>query len=141
MSTTLKSPSRLLSESDIQEMIEVRRDLHAHPETAFQEVRTSGFVAARRSALERVPIRADHVYGDYCIDFLHRACRSGLRVVEVPYACVDRRAGTPREKDGGTPPPLKQAQGASEAEVVATLKADAEDDRAIAGLMRVKGQR
>ena len=38
---------------------------------------TSGFVAARRSALERVPIRADHVYGDYCIDFLHRACRSG----------------------------------------------------------------
>ena len=54
---------------------------------------------------------------------------------------VDRRAGTPREKDGGTPPPLKQAQGASEAEVIATLKADAEDDRAIAGLMRVKGQR
>jgi len=54
---------------------------------------------------------------------------------------VDRRAGTPREKDGGTPPPLKQAQGASEAEVVATLKTDAEDDRAIAGLMRVKGQR
>ncbi|HEY7139492.1 MAG TPA: glycosyltransferase [Methylomirabilota bacterium] len=55
---------------------------------------TSGFVAARRSALTRVPIRADHVYGDYCIDFLHRACRHGLRVVEVPYACVERRAGT-----------------------------------------------
>jgi dolichol-phosphate mannosyltransferase len=55
---------------------------------------TSGFVAARRSALQRVPIRADHVYGDYCIDFLHRACRQGLRVVEVPYACVERRAGT-----------------------------------------------
>ena len=54
---------------------------------------TSGFVAARRSALLRVPIRADHVYGDYCIDFLHRACRAGLRVVEVPYACVERRAG------------------------------------------------
>jgi amidohydrolase len=51
VSTTLKSPSRLLSESDIQEMIEVRRDLHAHPETAFQEVRTSGFVAARLRAL------------------------------------------------------------------------------------------
>ncbi len=55
---------------------------------------TSGFVAARRSALARVPIRVDHVYGDYCIDFLHRACRQGLRVVEVPYACVERRAGT-----------------------------------------------
>ena len=49
---------------------------------------------ARRSALQRVPIRADHAYGDYCIDFLHRACRQGLRVVEVPYACVERRAGT-----------------------------------------------
>jgi len=55
---------------------------------------TSGFVAARRSALQRVPIRSDHAYGDYCIDFLHRACRQGLRVVEVPYACVERRAGT-----------------------------------------------
>jgi dolichol-phosphate mannosyltransferase len=55
---------------------------------------TSGFVAARRAALARVPIRADHVYGDYCIDFLHRACRHGLRVVEVPYACTERRAGT-----------------------------------------------
>ena len=55
---------------------------------------TSGFVAARRTALQRVPIRSDHVYGDYCIDFLHRACRAGFRVVEVPYACVERRAGT-----------------------------------------------
>ena len=54
---------------------------------------------------------------------------------------VDRRAGTPREKDGGQPPPLKQAQGQTEADVVATLKPDADDDRAIAGLMRAKGQR
>ena len=54
---------------------------------------------------------------------------------------VDRRAGTPREKDGGTPPPLKQAQGATEADVIAALKPDADDDRAIAGLMRAKGQR
>ena len=54
---------------------------------------------------------------------------------------VDRRAGTPREKDGGTPPPLKQAQGASEAEVIAALKPDADDDRAIAGLLRAKGLR
>jgi dolichol-phosphate mannosyltransferase len=55
---------------------------------------TSGFVAARRAALRRVPIRPDHAYGEYCIDFLHRACRAGFRVVEVPYACVERRAGT-----------------------------------------------
>jgi dolichol-phosphate mannosyltransferase len=55
---------------------------------------TSGFVAARRTALRRVPIRPDHAYGEYCIDFLHRACRAGFRVVEVPYACAERRAGT-----------------------------------------------
>lgn len=54
---------------------------------------------------------------------------------------VDRRAGTPREKEGGTPPPLKQVEGPSEAAVVAALKAEAEDDRAIAALMRSKGQR
>jgi dolichol-phosphate mannosyltransferase len=54
---------------------------------------TSGFVAARRTALERVPIRTHYVYGDYCIDFLYRACRAGLRVVEVPYRLLDRRAG------------------------------------------------
>ena len=54
---------------------------------------------------------------------------------------VDRRAGTPREKDGGTPPPLKQAQGASEDAVLAALKPDADDDRAIAGLLRAKGLR
>jgi len=54
---------------------------------------TSGFVAARRTALERVPIRTHYVYGDYCIDFLYRACRTGLRVVEVPYRLPDRRAG------------------------------------------------
>ena len=54
---------------------------------------------------------------------------------------VDRRAGTPREKAGGTPPPLKQVQGASEADVIAALRAEAEDDRTIAGLMRAKGQR
>ena len=54
---------------------------------------TSGFVAARRDALARVPIRTDFVYGDYCIDFLYRSYRAGLRVVEVPYRCVERRAG------------------------------------------------
>ena len=54
---------------------------------------------------------------------------------------VDRRAGTPREKEGGTPPPLKQVQGNTEAEVIAALKPDADDDRAIAGLLRAKGLR
>jgi dolichol-phosphate mannosyltransferase len=54
---------------------------------------TSGFVAARRGALERVPLRTHYAYGDYCIDFLYRAGRAGLRVVEVPYRNVERRAG------------------------------------------------
>ncbi len=54
---------------------------------------TTGFVAARRAALARVPLRTEYAYGEYCIDFLYRACRAGLRVVEVPYRCVERRAG------------------------------------------------
>jgi len=54
---------------------------------------------------------------------------------------VDRRAGTPREKDGGTPPPLRHVEGRSEADVIAALKNDADDDRAISGLMRAKGLR
>jgi dolichol-phosphate mannosyltransferase len=54
---------------------------------------TSGFVAARRPAFERVPLRTHYAYGDYCIDFLYRAARAGLGIVEVPYRCVERRAG------------------------------------------------
>jgi hypothetical protein len=54
---------------------------------------------------------------------------------------VDRRAGTPREKEGGTPPALKQAQAETEDAVVAALRPDADDDRAIAGLLRAKGLR
>ncbi|NOT32928.1 MAG: amidohydrolase [Candidatus Eisenbacteria bacterium] len=37
--------------TDLDEMIAVRRDLHAHPETAFEEVRTSGIVAERLRSL------------------------------------------------------------------------------------------
>jgi dolichol-phosphate mannosyltransferase len=89
---------------------------------------TSGFVAARRSAVARVPIRADHVYGDYCIDFLHRACRQGLRVVEVPYACVERRAGTTK-----TSPSLRRfaALGLRYAQTIRRLRGDSrtEEDR------------
>lgn len=52
---------------------------------------TSGFVAARRSALEALPWSAD--YGEYCIDFLVRAQRRGFRAVEVPYENVPRPGG------------------------------------------------
>jgi dolichol-phosphate mannosyltransferase len=54
---------------------------------------TSGFIAARRSVLERVPIRTDYVYGEYCIDFLYRAAQAGVRVREIPYRCGERRGG------------------------------------------------
>jgi amidohydrolase len=37
--------------ADVQEMTDVRRDLHAHPELAFEEVRTSGVVAERLCAM------------------------------------------------------------------------------------------
>jgi len=53
---------------------------------------------------------------------------------------VERRAGTPRELEGA-PPPLKEVRGSTEAECVAALKAEADDDRAVAALMRAKGQR
>jgi hypothetical protein len=54
---------------------------------------------------------------------------------------VDRRAGTPREKEGGTPPPLIEVEGASDEEVVSALQETAADDRAIAQLMRDRGIR
>jgi hypothetical protein len=54
---------------------------------------------------------------------------------------VDRRAGTPREKDGGEPPALRTASAQSDAEVLALLKTDADDDRVIASLLRAKGLR
>src|SRR5205085_10729940 len=54
---------------------------------------------------------------------------------------VDRRAGTPREHEGGYPPPLIVVEGRSEADVLATLEPSAKDDRVIAGLMYQKGQR
>ncbi|HEY5218837.1 MAG TPA: hypothetical protein VIJ16_03460 [Gemmatimonadaceae bacterium] len=51
---------------------------------------------------------------------------------------VDRRAGTPRELEGGTPPPLMHCEGGTEAEVLALLEPSARDDRIIVRLMRDK---
>jgi dolichol-phosphate mannosyltransferase len=52
---------------------------------------TSGFIAARREVLDRVPLRGD--YGEYFIDLVYRAKKLGFKVAEVPYMCVERRAG------------------------------------------------
>ncbi len=41
--------------SDVDELVAVRRDLHQHPELGFEEVRTSGIVAARLRALGLEP--------------------------------------------------------------------------------------
>jgi len=54
---------------------------------------------------------------------------------------VDRRAGTPREFDGGFPPPLMLVEGPSESDVLAALEPSARDDRVVAGLMYQKGLR
>lgn len=54
---------------------------------------------------------------------------------------VDRRAGTPREFEGGFPPPLMIAEEGTEAAVLAVLEPLATDDRMLAGLMREKGLR
>ncbi len=39
------------TEAEVREMVETRRDLHAHPETAFEEIRTAGIVAERLKQL------------------------------------------------------------------------------------------
>lgn len=54
---------------------------------------TSGYLAVRREGFERVPFRAEFAYGEYCVDFLYRATRAGLRIREVPYISEERRAG------------------------------------------------
>jgi amidohydrolase len=43
------------TETDLEEMVATRRDLHAHPELAFEEVRTSGIVAERLKSLGLEP--------------------------------------------------------------------------------------
>ena len=51
----MSTPSRILSAADVQELIEIRRDLHAHPEIAFEETRTAAFIAERLRALGLEP--------------------------------------------------------------------------------------
>jgi dolichol-phosphate mannosyltransferase len=53
---------------------------------------TSGFIAARAPVLRRLRLRGD--YGEYCIDLLGRALRSGFHVREVPYRCAPRHTGS-----------------------------------------------
>ena len=54
---------------------------------------------------------------------------------------VDRRAGTPRAAEGGTPPAIMAVEGESEAAVLSSLLPFAEDDSAIARLLAGRGIR
>ena len=52
--TLLNDPTtavRKLAQRIEPELIEIRRDIHAHPELAFEEVRTAGVVAAELTRL------------------------------------------------------------------------------------------
>ncbi len=71
---------------------------------------------------------------------IRRTSDSGVQPITAVLE-VDRRAGTPREFDGGFPPPLMLVEGATDGEVLAALEPQARDDRLLAGLMREKGLR
>ena len=71
---------------------------------------------------------------------IRRTSADGARPVTAVLE-VDRRYGTPREKEPGYPPPLAHAEGDSVAEVVARLEPMAKDDPTIVRLMREKGLR
>lgn len=58
---------------------------------------TSGFMAVKRKVVETIGLRGD--YGEYFIDFIVRAKRSGYKIVEVPYISDPRRFG--ESKTGG----------------------------------------
>lgn len=59
---------------------------------------TSGFVAAKKEIFNIIDLKGD--YGEYCIDLLYKAKRSGFTIKEVPYVCVSRRYGESKTATG-----------------------------------------
>ena len=53
-------------------LIEIRRDVHTHPELAFQETRTAGIVAAELTRLGLTPRMLSHAVNSF--SFVHLAC-------------------------------------------------------------------
>ena len=92
----MNQPSPPFSPADLQEMVDVRRELHAHPETAFEEVRTAALVADRlrtlglepRTGVGRTGVVATVRGGRPGRTVLLRADMDALRIQEendVPY--------------------------------------------------------
>jgi len=52
---------------------------------------TSGFIAVKRAIVQDLGLRGD--YGEYFIDLMFRAIRSGYLVLEIPYVCLPRLHG------------------------------------------------
>lgn len=53
----------------------------------------SGFAAVRRNAINSVKYSADG-YGEYFIEFVHKAKKKGFKVAEIPYIFRERKIGT-----------------------------------------------
>ncbi|MBM3295581.1 MAG: polyprenol monophosphomannose synthase [Candidatus Aminicenantes bacterium] len=52
---------------------------------------TTGFVMSRKTVWDRIKFRGD--YGEYCIDYLYRAWRSGYKIQEIPFWLTSRKFG------------------------------------------------
>jgi dolichol-phosphate mannosyltransferase len=78
------SPGRRMASRVIVELARALlvRDFHDY---------TSGFVMVRREVLDSIALRGD--YGEYFMDFIVRAHRSGRRIAEIPFVPVSRRHG------------------------------------------------
>ncbi|MFN0207913.1 MAG: polyprenol monophosphomannose synthase [Planctomycetota bacterium] len=59
---------------------------------------TSGFIAIRRQVFDTIQLRGN--YGEYFIDLVFRAHRSGYKFVEIPYENAPRRAGVSKTESG-----------------------------------------
>lgn len=54
---------------------------------------TSGFAAARRSVLARIPL-SDQGHGEYFVEWVHACAQEKVRLTEVPYRYGTRKGGT-----------------------------------------------
>ena len=53
---------------------------------------TTGYVAAKRNVFGKVSLSREG-HGEYCIEFLYKCIRQGLKTVEIPFTCIDRKMG------------------------------------------------